>query len=71
MAEEDIDDQDISVSIGKDGRLIDDELLSFVNVYFSNELLSHDAYQTNHATHPEVNRNGIIISVLNNLHFQL
>lgn len=58
LAEEDIDDQEITVNLSSTGRLIDDELLSFVNVYFSNEILAHDAYHTRHATHPEVNRNG-------------
>jgi hypothetical protein len=46
------------VNLNQYGRLVDDELLSFVNVYFSNEILAHDAYHTRHATHPEVNRNG-------------
>jgi hypothetical protein len=58
LAQEDIDEQEITVNLNQYGRLVDDELLSFVNVYFSNEILAHDAYHTRHATHPEVNRNG-------------
>lgn len=42
------------------GRLIDDELLSFVNVYFPTEIMAHEAYHVRHTTNPEQNRNGTI-----------
>lgn len=58
LAQEDVDEQEIVVNLGPNGRMIDDELLSFVNVYFSNEIQAHEAYQVKHATHPEVNRHG-------------
>lgn len=58
LAQEDIDGQEITVNLTSNGRLIDDELLSFVNVYFPNEIMAHEAYQVRHFTNPEQNRNG-------------
>jgi len=58
LAEEDIDEQEITVNLTSNGRLIDDELLSFVNVYFPNEIMAHEAYHVRHTTNPEQNRNG-------------
>ncbi len=63
LAQEDIDEQEITVSMTSSGRLIDDDLLSFVNVYFPNEIMAHDAYQSRHTTNAEVNRNGIFTSI--------
>jgi len=58
LAQEDIDGQEITVNLTNSGRLIDDDLLSFVNVYFPNEIMAHEAYQVRHFTNPEQNRNG-------------
>lgn len=59
LAQEDIDEQDINVHLSSTGRLLDDELLSFVNVYFANEFMAQEAYHVNHSTNPELNRNGL------------
>lgn len=56
LADEDIDGQDINVLFSQNGKLIDDELRAWVNVYFSNELLAHEAYQIKHGTNPDLRR---------------
>lgn len=67
LAQEDMDEQEISVNLSSSGRLLDDELLSFVNVYFATEFMAHDAYHVKHSTNPELNRNGNLPLCYNHL----
>ena len=68
---DDVEEQDIRVdmqmgetgtelvdSSSQIGKLLDEELLSFVGVYFRDEFMSLDAYHINHSTNPEINRHG-------------
>jgi hypothetical protein len=40
----DIEDQEIDVNMSSNGRLLDDELLDFIAVYFPNEFMAHGIY---------------------------
>ena len=57
IAFDDLEDSNVMINVTGDGRIHDDELLSFVGVIFSNEQISRDC-KSNGSTHPEVNRHG-------------
>jgi len=40
----DIEDEEIDVNMSSNGRLLDDELLDFIAVYFPNEFMAHGIY---------------------------
>ncbi|KAJ1411618.1 hypothetical protein B484DRAFT_182185 [Ochromonadaceae sp. CCMP2298] len=65
---EDLDEEELSVHMAGGGRLQDDELLSFVNVYSPSEFMSHDAHHVAHPTHPELNRTGSQLVWVENAH---
>jgi hypothetical protein len=63
LAEEDIDEQDIHVHLSSTGKLFDEDLLSFINVYFPSEFMAQESYHVKHTTNPEINRNGMFLFV--------
>ena len=40
----DIEDQEIDVNMSSNGRILDDELLDFIAVYFPNEFMAHGIF---------------------------
>lgn len=60
---EDVDDEVLDAQFTRDGRLRDEEILSFISVYFPDEFMSLNAHHVTHSTNPEINRAGQITKV--------
>ena len=65
LMSEDMEEEEINVNIDIDGRLLDDDLISFISVYFSDDIFYNSNFHSYKPapTYPETDKKGFNIYI--------